>query len=944
MLSPTEHFAARLLRRLANAIYRHPRWFLYPQFVVAGFCIWYTAFSPWHLRFDMSRDNLVGGHKKYHQNFLNFKKEFPLQDDLVVVVESEDKEKNRQFVERLGARLEEETNLFTEVMYKGDLKMLGKKALLFLPEAELEDLHRTLQDYRPFLDQFVQATNLLSFLGLVNNQFLHARREANADNDAMIKALPAFQHVLSQAADSLKRTGNPPSPGIDALFGGGEEAEGKMYITHGQGRIYLVTARARAQDLNEKAVLKLRQLVAQTQQEVSGLNVGITGEPVLEIDEMAQSEKDTTLATVISFFLVLLIIIYGYGEVTRRLKADVCLLVGLAFTMAFTTLTVGHLNILTVTFAPILIGLAIDFGVHFIARFEEELHQGRSEKDALETAMVFTGLGIFTGCLTTAGAFFAMCATNFKGIQEMGIICGGGLVICLVPMMVLLPAMLVGGRPHAIDQKFSRSLDRREKIESLWLGRPRLVIIITLAICLGAAITARKVYFDYDLLHMQSAGLPAVVYEKKLINSANKSVLFGALMANSLEEAMALQARLTNLSTVVSADLGGIENMGQYLTEDQTHKLALVKAIKQELAPIRVLAPDPQPADVKELSRALWVLYGYLSLALPEVEKDDPALFKQLGVLRDTVSQLREEMYLANSSTVARQLGAFQRALFNDVRETFLAMQTQDADSRLTAADLPPSLRHRFQGVTGKYLIQAYPAKDVWQRKAQKEFVQQLRTVDPNVTGTPVQLYEYTSLLKNSYEEAALYSLIAIAILVMIHFHNPLCVLLALLPVGIGSLWMTGIMGLFEIPFNPANIMTLSLVIGVGVTNGIHILNRFAEEKQPTILAKSTGKAVLISALTTIAGFGSLMLAKHRGIASLGSIMAVGTATCMLAALTFLPALLNLLGQRGWGIKKPSGDNALSPAGSGGTEVQIPQLPTKFSQMAKTCQFQSFER
>jgi predicted RND superfamily exporter protein len=133
---------------------------------------------------------------------------------------------------------------------------------------------------------------------------------------------------------------------------------------------------------------------------------------------------------------------------------------------------------------------------------------------------------------------------------------------------------------------------------------------------------------------------------------------------------------------------------------------------------------------------------------------------------------------------------------------------------------------------------------------------------------------------------------------------------------------MIGVMGIFEIPFNPANIMTLPLIIGIGVTNGIHILNRFAEEQNPAVLARSTGKAVLVSGLNTIAGFGSLIVAQHRGISSLGFVMAIGTATCMIAGVTVLPAILNLLNQRGWAIKKPSGDNAQSTAGSGGTEVK----------------------
>jgi uncharacterized protein len=152
--------------------------------------------------------------------------------------------------------------------------------------------------------------------------------------------------------------------------------------------------------------------------------------------------------------------------------------------------------------------------------------------------------------------------------------------------------------------------------------------------------------------------------------------------------------------------------------------------------------------------------------------------------------------------------------------------------------------------------------------------------------------------------------------MVFLHFRSVTSVILALLPVAIGSAWMGGIMGLFHIPFNPANIMTLPLVIGIGVTNGIHILNRFAEEQNPGILAKSTGKAVFISALNTIAGFGSLILAQHQGIKSLGYVMSTGVATCMIASLTFLPALLILIAPRQGKVKKqPSGDNAQSTLG-----------------------------
>ena len=232
---------ARLLRVLARRVCGSPQWFVYPQillFVVSGF---YTAT---HWAVDMDKDDLVEGSS--HKVYMKFRKEFPGEDELAVVVQSGDMERNRQFVERLAARLERETNLFTDVFYKGDYAALGRKALLFAPEDDLKGLQKALKDYRPFVREFTEATNLDSFFGLVNKQFRTAKQEENAQNNALINAIPALQRIVDQASDSLSRPGTPVSPGVTALFGNGEEAQRRMYITFAHGQIYLVTARPRA--------------------------------------------------------------------------------------------------------------------------------------------------------------------------------------------------------------------------------------------------------------------------------------------------------------------------------------------------------------------------------------------------------------------------------------------------------------------------------------------------------------------------------------------------------------------------------------------------------------------------------------------------------------------------------------------------------------------------
>lgn len=917
---------ARILGWMADAVIRHRAWFFWPQVLLFVLSVLFTVKF---LEFDTRRDNLVGANKKYHQNFLRFKKEFPTQDDLVVVVESEDGEKNRQFVERLGAKLDRETNLFNVVFYKGDLKMLGSKALLFVPEADLVELKKTLQEYKPFIRNFTGATNLVSLFRMINSQFRTAKQEENEENRGLVSAIPALERIIRQATESLHRAGAPPSPGVTALFDPSGAGEQGVYLTFGNGRMYLVTAQAPREELNGPAVTRLRELVEETRLEVPGLNVGITGEPVLELDEMDQSQKDTTVASIASLLLCALIFIYGYQETGRPVKATICLVVGLAYTMAFATATVGHLNVLTITFVPILIGLAIDYGVHLISRYEEELRHGKSEEAALKRAMVYTGQGIFTGAFTTAGAFLAMGFTQFKGIQEMGIICGGGLLVCLIPMLTLLPVLLLRGSQNVIDHTRGDPQERRARIENIWLQRPFSVMAITVAVCLLSAWYARKVYFDYNLLNMQSEGLPAVEFEKKLIfaneptpgqtNTEHKSVLYAAVIATNLQHALALEARLTNLPAVA-----GVESITRFLSEDQSRKLEIVRQLKSDLAPLRFQEPDREPVALEELSRILWSFSGYLGAANEVVHKEDTALSAQLESLDRAVKTLRREMLAGTAKDRAghqEKLTLFQQALFSDIIETFAALQTQDTREPLRIEDLPKALRSRFVGVTGKYLLMVSPRHNVWDRENQKELIVQLRGVDPNATGTPVQLFEYTNLLKESYEEAARYSLAAIVLLVLVHFRSIGSVLLALVPVGLGALWLWGLMGYYGIPLNPANIMTLPLVIGIGVTNGIHILNRFAEEQTPSILARSTGKAVLVSGLTSIAGFGSLILGKHRGIESLGLVMSIGLATCMLAGLTALPALLQLLIRWRWiGFKQvktnqPSADNAQSALG-----------------------------
>jgi len=914
----SEHsFLARQLARLAAGVCRHPHWFFWPQVALFAVCV---AYACLYLKADMNRDNLVGPNQKYHQNYLAFQQEFPQPDDLVVVVESADVEKNRQYIERIAAKLLVETNLFRDVFYQQSLGMMGDKGLQFASETNLVEMRDTLQTARPFLEKFAQTTNLVSLFEQINHAFRTAKEEDNAENRSLVKSLPALERIVSQAHDALLRPGDPPSPNVATLLDNSPEALLSSYLTFNHGRLFVLTCHAPNDDLTGDVVDRLRVLVQATREEVPGVNVGITGEPVLDYDEMTQSQKDATLASIVSLLLCAVIFIYGYHETGRPVKATICLLIGVGYTMALTTLTVGHLNILTITFVPMLIGLAMDYAVHLITRYEEELHHGKSEQEAITKAMVYTGQGIFTGALTTAGAFLAMYFTNFQGIKEMGIICGGGLLVCLIPMMTMLPVLLLRGRQNVLDHQIHDD-DRRARIEKVWLERPVMMLGLTATLCLAACFGARKLYFDYNLIKMQSPRLSSVVFEQTLLDSANKSLLYGAVLADSLSNAVAWQEKIEQLPTVADTEPPFYRD---FLHPDQGGRRKLIGEVKTTVVGLQFKPPDLQPVNLPDLSATLFYTSCYVGLAAQSTGTNEPALTAQLTALATAITELRQEMLSGDAprqAACATKLAHFQQAFLADLHDTFELLQQQNDTAPPTVADLPPALHHRFIGEHGKFLIQVYPKEDVWQRAAQERFINDLHTVDPNVTGTPVQLYVYEQVLKDSYVQAAKYSLAAIAVMVLFHFRSLKAMLLALLPVAIGALWLAGLMGWAGVPINLANIMTLPLVIGIGVTNGIQILNRYAEEGTPGILSRSTGKAVLVSGLTAIAGFGSLMLAQHRGIRSLGIIMATGIATCMIAALFCLPALLGLIGRWRPLIKKPDVSNSPT-SGPGGTEVK----------------------
>jgi hypothetical protein len=587
----------------------------------------------------------------------------------------------------------------------------------------------------------------------------------------------------------------------------------------------------------------------------------------------------------------------SFREVLRPLLAVGCMLIVLAASMGYATLTIGHLNMITVTFAVMILGLGIDLGIQFIARYEEELSRGSARTDAVRISIERTGPSILTAGITNAAAFFAMGLSGFRGVTELGVIAGGGMLIASMGMMTVLPALLILVHRKR-EAKGIPAQTAATRFEQFLLRRPYFVLIVCAVLTGGALLIGWTVRFDYNVLNLQSQKLASVETELRLLKADVESTLFASIVCDSFEETRALQHRLSALPSVAT-----VHSIAELIPEEQERKAKIISNIQKELGSVQFDVSPSDPADAELVLRSLASLRlranGLLRAA---TERGDTVAEKGLKPLVETIMRTREKLQGLEPDELQSRLAKYERRFYADLGAQLALMASQVVDRPMDLEDIPQEVRRMLVGKTGKLLVRVFPKENIWERDALVRFVREVQSVAPKVTGTPLGIYEFVELLKTGYRNAALWALLVIAILIFIDFRGAYATLLTILPLLAGMAWMLGTMAVADIHFNPANIMVLPLLVGIGVAYGIYVVQRYRENSEATFYGKSTGRAVILSALTTMVAFASLIISGHRGIRSLGLVMTLGVAACVVAALVLLPALLEIARRKGWKV------------------------------------------
>ncbi|MDD5559136.1 MMPL family transporter [Candidatus Methylomirabilis sp.] len=852
-------------------------------------------------------------------------------DRAVIVIETKNREEAKRFAAALAGRLKALAPDIEEVLYRFDLKSLEDRFLMYLSPEELADLKSKLQEHRSLLDELSIEPGLNRLFQLIHREISKAlvghlftgfldEQEGEAKHPVELTPLLKLLTQLNAWA-SAPRTYT--SPWSQFFVEADEEGDREGYLWSKDKRFLFVLATVKADSKSllkfERPIKGIRNEIRLLQSQYPGVQAGVTGGPALEHDEVTAAQRDSGLMTAISLGGVALLTVLVFRGVARPLMGTLALVMGVCWAFGFAAVTVGHLNMLSMVLAPMLIGIGMDYGIHLLARYEEERGAGHSIQQALERAFEGAGPGILHSAVTTSVGLFALILTGIGVLQELGLITGCGLLLTLISTFVVLPPLLIlwDKRPvlshstgfatgpvegHPIEGKAGIAhwhiphLPKPPDFLEFWYRRPRMVLALSAVGTLAALYAMSGLEFDGNVLRLQAEGTESVTWELKIIRNSERSTSYGVILAKSLEEVRTKTKAIEALPSVSK-----VESLASVIPEDQERKLGLVHELRPMLVGVNLAQlPTPAPVDLDELLSTLQRIKAKMLTADDAKKwtgKDAPPL-KMMTQARSLIGQFERLLQQRDHEEIRQRLSILQTKLFQDFHDKVALLARAMTSGPVRLDDLPSDLKKQFVGRDGSYLLRVYPRGDPWELASQTTFVNDLRKVDPDVVGDPVKGYEVITAMKRGYQQVAIYALIGVAALFLLNLRDLRYFLLAKVPLLVGAVWTAGLMHLFQLKFNLANLIIIPLIVAPGVENGLMIIHRFREEAESAVLPRSIGKGVALSSLTTMVGFGSLMIAHHRGASSIGLLVTLGVGAVLVVSVIVLPALLTVVARR----------------------------------------------
>ncbi|MHC4840279.1 MAG: MMPL family transporter [Planctomycetota bacterium] len=908
----------RLFLSLANLVTRNALLIVIVGVALAGAS---TVFTVLNIEFITDRNALVDPKADFNKRFLEFNQGFGDQELMMLLIgpapgpvgngdydpdipDETTREQMRQAATRIVEKLKARPELFPAVYDRVRPEDFKGTALLFAPESDLEEIHKTVQASAPVIDRVAQDPRYPSLILGIRDTFDQGETEV-PDEEVLKKSGEDLEKFLRGMRESLSgSSGSSPSPLMEFKSSDPSiDPEGWMMLWDGRLLLVPILPDKDFGALNQvKEPLGFaREVVSEVESDYPELSIGLTGRPVIYSDEMETSSRDMTFATIIAIFAVGLMFILAFKSVVRPLLAVASLVLALAWTFGATTLVIGHLNIFAMVFSVVLVGLGIDFGIHILAHYRDGLARGLSVHDSLRMVYTECGSATVVGAFSTAAALTTAALTDFVGLAELGIICGMGITFCLISMLFVFPALLVlvDGRRlkdrtdvedvHA-DSGKNQDVDRPATSKGA-KGMATVVSLLGLGglVLAGVSLWGGWAPFSYNLLALTDPSGAGVHWENLLVKHDQRSSYVVSLRGDA-DELEALRKQYEPL-----VESGVIRSLESLHPANEHGIRASLGQIDSSLPATFAVASEPSTAG--ELRSACRRLQSALREVSTRGHKYEQAFGPALGELSALVELTRSDAEFLDG-----RIRETEARFFSPMVDGLQLLKANSDPPELTADNVPETLRNRFVGTNAQgqtvHALYVYPSDNVWVHERAAEFNRAICEIDPEATGVTIQVYESGNLIVRGFLLCVLFAAIAMVLLLAIDLRRPLAVMIALLPcvgalsVLLGVMWLTGL------DFNFANFFGVPILIGTLVDAGVYLVHSQRHGDAIRTLIQ-TRRACVLCGLTTLLGFGSLSFASHQGITSLGLVLVIGCTSGLFFSTFVVPVILSKLNASG---------------------------------------------
>ena len=788
---------------------------------------------------------------------------FPQRTELLaVVLDAPTPETADEPAERLVAAMRGMPDAFRSVDRPGSGPFFERNGLLFLSRAELGTQLAALGEQGPLLSILAGDPSLRGVAQTIGATLL-GLRSGEITLEALAPRYDAFSTVIERTL-----AGEPARLSWRNLTGGAaSRAELRRIILARPVIDYGALQPGAA------ATDRLRQTAtALGLTSANGITVRVTGPVALADEEFATVAENMELNIGLTLLAVVAILFAALRSPKLMAAVLLTLLAGLVLTCGLGLLMVGELNLISVAFFVLFIGLGVDFGIQVAVRYRAERHKDDDPGRALRAASRGVGFALTLAALSLVAGFLSFLPTEFRGVSELGLIAGMGMVVAYAASFTLLPALIVVMRPPPEAAPVETAA--LAKLDHWILRHRRAVLAGTALVVLAGTPALLALRFDSDPMNLRDARIESVATYRDLAANPDTSPNSLEVLVPDAGAAAALVPRLSALPEV-----SRVISLATFVPDEQDAKLTLVREAASELG--AVLDPfRPPPPSGGEIEAALKTAAERLREAAGSSPSPGrPAAERLAGTLLRLAGAPAEVQERARRAVLVD---------FDRLRETLRAALQPEP---VMAATLPPEITAAWVAVDGRARVEVFPKADLADPVAAERFVAAVRAVAPAATGAPVTILESGRTITRAFLQAGLYALAAITLLLWIAMRRLADVALALGPLVLAGIVTLQAAQLFGLPLNLANIIALPLMFGVGVAFHIYYLVAW-REGAVDMLASSLTRAIFFSALTTGTAFGSLWASSHPGTSSMGELLAVSLVFTLLAAFIVVPAFL----------------------------------------------------